>query len=265
MSRVVIVPAFFSSPAIYKSSSLLLKEAKSLKKFIFGSYNYIDIRNVCPPFYDGGSKVVSLPLHESGSPASNQLIFSFLIAHEIVHAITRWLYGAGARQLPPEIVMTNGSFSYIEMEIITDVIAIKVLSKSIRLPKDIVHYVESLDWKSIFEIISKIMRVEGRFFLLQKQEKTLKNLPIKRLRGILEKHLGYKKQVKGLTRKQLIDIISKELSKRMEIIEEHGEGVELKIKLKEALRLKETARVLQKFRLFISDLDEERYFSKFLE
>ena len=263
INRVIITPAFLNHPAIYRSSLLNLEEIKSLKRFILSSYNYIDIKNICPALYTEVSKVVILPLYESGSSASNELIFSFFIAHEFAHAITLWLYGSTTRWAPEGIEMTEGSFSHAEIEIITNIIAIRVLSKSISIPKEIVHYIDSLDWKSISEIMGKIMRVEGRDFLRQNQVKSLKNLSIKRLRGILEKHLGYKKQVKGLTREQLINIISKRLSTKW-MTEKEGKCAELKIKLKETMRLKETAKVIHKFILFISDLDEERHFREYL-
>jgi hypothetical protein len=255
INRIIITPAFLSHPAIFKDeffySDLSLREVESLKRFISGNYNYYDILAICPPIYHK-NKAILLPLHESGTPATNQLVFSFLIAHEISHAITRWI-SPGSRVLPDGIEMEMRGFSYIEREIITDTIAIKILSKTITIPKEIAHYFESLDWKNILEIMDKMIKTAGKYYRLRKQIESLEKLSLKRLRGILEKKLEYKKEVKGLTRKQLIDAISKTLEKRIETIEEKELG-ELQIKLKLTMQLKKTAEVLQKFNLYISDL-----------
>jgi hypothetical protein len=255
INRIIITPAFLSPPAMFKwwvvPPKLSLSQVESLKRFISGCYNHYDILEICIPIYHE-NKTILLPLHESGVPATNQLIFSFLIAHEISHAITMWISPV-TRFFPNGIEMEMGGFSDIELDIITDAIAIKILSKTITIPKEITHYFESLDWKNILEIMDKMIKTGGKYYRLLKQIQSLEKLSLKRLRGILEKKLEYKKEVKGLTRKQLIDAISKTLSKRIETIE-GNELAELQIKLKSAMQLKKTAEVLQKFNLYISDL-----------
>lgn len=261
---VILFPAFFSRPGLFKITTLEKTDFESLRRFLKKDYNRKDIEVVCPPVYYSKSKLILIPLHESGSIAGNPLIFDLTLAHEVSHAITCWLIPMRMRYSPKGIKPEMDSLSYDEVEVMTDILAVKILEKYKKCPPYVISFLKTLDWNNIFEKFRKFIHFIAKEKQLFSQQKSLAELPIKRLKGILEKKMGYQRLVKGLDKSQLIKLIEKKISKQEGKILGQIRGFILDIK--KEMRLIDAAKVLHKAAgTFFNDSRMVKFYKEILD